>query len=67
VARLRSSFIAKLIAFDTAPLIDYVQEHSLYFDLTEELFRDYPGTSSTGCDFRLTLTEPGFEHPMLSR
>ncbi|HXJ91910.1 MAG TPA: type II toxin-antitoxin system VapC family toxin [Terriglobia bacterium] len=57
MGRLKSSFVGKLIAFDTAPLIYYVEEHSLYFSLTEELFGTIRERQAQGLTSALTLTE----------
>ena len=47
----------RLVAFDTAPLIYYIEENPLYLPLVDELFDTIDSDTSTGITSVLTLQE----------
>jgi predicted nucleic acid-binding protein len=57
VGQLTSLIAGKLIAFDTGPLIYYIEEHPDYLSRADELFSALDGGAALGMTSVLTLQE----------
>jgi predicted nucleic acid-binding protein len=57
VGQLTTLIAGKLLAFDTAPLIYYIEEHPDYLALADELFTAFDGGFAQGVTSVLTLQE----------
>ena len=57
MGKLTSLITGKLVAFDTAPLIYYIEEHPDYLPLADELFDAFDKGNARGMTSALTLHE----------
>ena len=57
MGKLAPFITGRLVAFDTAPLIYYIEENPLYLPLVDELFDTIDSDTSTGITSVLTLQE----------
>jgi predicted nucleic acid-binding protein len=57
VGQLTSLITGKLVAFDSAPLIYYIEEHAEYLAITDELFGLLDSGAARGMTSVLTLEE----------
>jgi predicted nucleic acid-binding protein len=57
VGELTNLIAGKLVAFDTAPLIYYIEEHPHYLSLVDELFNAFDTGEALGITSVLTLHE----------
>jgi len=57
VAKLTPLITGKLVAFDTAPLIYYIEENPVYLPLVDELFDAFDDDIAQGITSVLTLQE----------
>jgi hypothetical protein len=57
VGQLTSLITGKLIAFDTGPLIYYIEEHPDYLSRADELFSAFDSGAALGMTSVLTLQE----------
>lgn len=57
MGKLASLISGRLVAFDTAPLIYYIEENPAYLPLVDELFDTIDSGASTGITSVLTLQE----------
>lgn len=57
MGKLASSIAGRLVAFDTAPLIYYIEENTAYLPLVDELFDAIDSGDATGITSVLTLQE----------
>ena len=57
MGKLASFISGRLVAFDTAPLIYYIEENPVYLSLVDELFDTIDSGASTGITSVLTLQE----------
>ena len=57
MGKLRSIITGKLVAFDRAPLIYYLEEHPAYLSVADELFDAIDGGMALGMTSVLTLLE----------
>ncbi len=57
MGRLTALIAGKLVAFDTGPLIYYIEEHPSYLSAAEELFTAFDSGAAQGLTSVLTLQE----------
>jgi predicted nucleic acid-binding protein len=57
VGKLSSAIAGKLVAFDSAPLIYYLEEHPDYLAVVDEMFNAFDRGSARGMTSVLTLLE----------
>jgi predicted nucleic acid-binding protein len=57
VGKIESLIKGRVVAFDTAPLIYYIEEHLQYLPLVEELFESFDAGAAQGLTSVLTLLE----------
>ena len=55
MGQLTTLITGKLVAFDTAPLIYYIEEHPDYLTLADELFEAFDTGATRGMTSVLTL------------
>jgi len=57
VGKLTTAISGKLVAFDTAPLIYYIEEHPDYLPIVDELFNAFDAGDASGTTSVLTMHE----------
>ena len=57
MARLTAIITGKLLAFDTSPLIYYIEQHPLYLPITDDLFDSIHQGNTRAITSVLTLLE----------
>ncbi len=57
MGKLTSIITGKLVAFDSAPLIYYLEEHPAYLSVADELFDAIDGGMARGMTSALTLLD----------